>query len=44
MGKFMLGVVVTLAILYPTVTKNLFGKAVDTTNSVATNVIKETSK
>jgi hypothetical protein len=44
MSKFILGVVVTLAILYPAVTKDLFGKAVDTTNSVATNVIKESAK
>jgi hypothetical protein len=44
MTKFILGIVVTLAILYPAVTKDLFGKAVDTTNSVATNVIKESAK
>lgn len=44
MSKFLLGVAVTLAVLYPAVTKELFSKAVDTTNAVATNVIKENSK
>ncbi len=44
MTKFIMGVAVTLAILYPAVTKDLFGKAVDTTNSVATTVIKESAK
>ena len=39
MGKFILGVVVTLAILYPAVTKNLFATAVDTTNAVVTTTI-----
>jgi hypothetical protein len=39
MGKFILGVVVTLAVLYPTVTKNIFGNAVDTTNRVVTTTI-----
>jgi len=39
MGKFILGVVVTLAVLYPAVTKNIFGNAVDTTNSVVTTTI-----
>ena len=36
MGKFILGIVVTLAVLYPAVTKNLFANAVDTTNTVVT--------
>ena len=44
MGKVLLGVVLTLAVLYPAVTKELFGRAVDTTNAVATGVIKETTK
>ena len=39
MGKFFLGVVVTLAVLYPAVTKNVFGTAVDTTNHVVTTTI-----
>ncbi len=44
MAKILLGVVLTLAVLYPAVTKELFGRAVDTTNAVATGVIKETTK
>jgi hypothetical protein len=44
MGKILLGVILTLAVLYPAVTKELFGRAVDTTNAVATGVIKETTK
>lgn len=44
MGKILLGVTLTLAVLYPAVTKDLFGRAVDTTNAVATGVIKETTK
>jgi hypothetical protein len=39
MGKFILGVVITLAVLYPAVTKNIFGNAVDTTNAVVTTTI-----
>lgn len=39
MKYFLLGVVVTLAVLYPTVTKNLFGNVVDTAHTVTTNVI-----
>ncbi len=41
MGKFFLGVVVTLAVLYPAVTKYYFGAAVDTTNSVVTGVMEK---
>jgi hypothetical protein len=41
MGKFILGVVVTLAVLYPAMTKAYFGRAVDTTNSVVTNVMEK---
>jgi len=40
MGKFILGVVVCLAVLYPAVTKDLFGRAVDTTNAVATGAME----
>jgi hypothetical protein len=41
MSKFILGVVVTLAVLYPAVTKNLFGQAVDTTHTVVTTTIEK---
>lgn len=41
MGKFLLGVIVTLAVLYPTMTKTYFGRAVDTTNTVVTNVMEK---
>lgn len=44
MGKVILGVVLTLAVLHPAVTKELFSKVVDTTNAVATNVIKDAVK
>jgi hypothetical protein len=32
MKGFILGIIVTLAVLYPAVTKNLLAQAVDTTN------------
>lgn len=41
MGKFILGIVVTLAVLYPAVTKNVFGTAVDTTNGVVIGVMEK---
>ena len=41
MKGFVLGVVVTLAVLYPTVTKNLLAVAVDTTNGVVTTVLDQ---
>ena len=41
MGKFLLGVIVTLAVLYPAMTKAYFGRAVDTTNAVVTNVMEK---
>lgn len=41
MLKFLLGVFVTLAVLYPAVTKNLVGNAVDTTHSVVTDVMEK---
>lgn len=40
MGKFILGVVVTLAVLYPAVTKNLFAESVDTTHRAVTGVME----
>lgn len=39
MKGFILGVAVTLAVLYPAVTKNLLASAVDATNSVVTGVL-----
>jgi hypothetical protein len=41
MKGFILGVAVTLAVLYPAVTKNLLSSAVDTTNSVVTGVLDQ---
>lgn len=41
MTKFILGVVVTLAVLYPSMTKNLFGRVVDTTHNTVTTVIEQ---
>jgi hypothetical protein len=41
MGKFILGVVVTLAVLYPAVTKVMLSNAVDTTHDVVTNVMEK---
>jgi len=41
MSKFILGVVVTLAVLYPAVTKNIFGTAVDTTHTVVTTTLEK---
>jgi hypothetical protein len=39
MSKFILGVALTLAVMYPAVTKSLFSSAVDTTNAVVTSTI-----
>lgn len=39
MKGFILGVAITLAVLYPAVTKNLLASAVDTTNGVVTGVL-----
>ncbi len=39
MSKFILGIIVTLAVLYPAVTKDLLGRGVDTTHEVVTKVI-----
>jgi hypothetical protein len=44
MGKVLLGVVITLAILYPTVTKYWLGKGVDVAHSVATTAIEQANK
>jgi hypothetical protein len=41
MKGFILGVVVTLAVLYPTVTKNLLAQAIDATNGVVTTVLDQ---
>lgn len=41
MTKFILGVVVTLAVLYPAVTKELFGDVVDVTHSTVTNTMEK---
>jgi len=41
MKGFILGVAVTLAVLYPAVTKNLLAQAVDTTNSMVTGVLDQ---
>jgi hypothetical protein len=40
MKHFLIGVVVTLAVLYPAVTKNLFGQVVDTAHAVTTNILE----
>jgi hypothetical protein len=39
MSKFILGVIVTLAILYPAVTKTVLNGAVDTTHTVVTGAM-----
>lgn len=41
MLKFILGVVATLAVLYPAVTKDLFSDAVDVTHTTVTNVMEK---
>ena len=41
MLKFFLGVVVTLAVLYPAVTKDLFSDAVDVTHTGVTSVMEK---
>jgi hypothetical protein len=44
MFKFILGVIATLAILYPASTKTIFSNLVDSTHSVATQTLKEAQK
>ena len=41
MSKFLLGVVVTLAVMYPVATKHYFGAAVDTTNAVVKHTLEK---
>lgn len=41
MGKFLLGVIVTLAVLYPVATKHYFGTVVDTTNAVVKHTLEK---
>lgn len=41
MFNFALGVIVTLAILYPSTTKHYFGAAVDAVHSIAAPNLKE---
>lgn len=41
MKGFIMGVLVTLAVLYPAVTKNLLAQAVDTTNGVVTTILDQ---
>ena len=44
MFNFALGVIVTLAILYPSTTKHYFGAAVDAAHSIAAPNLKEKDK
>ena len=41
MKGFILGIIVTLAVLYPTVTKNILAQAVDVTNGAVTGVLDQ---
>lgn len=41
MGKVLLGVILTLAVLYPAATKSILGSAVDTAHSVVVGVIEK---
>lgn len=41
MTKFVLGVLATLAIMYPAVTKSFFSEIVDTTNTVVVTTINK---
>jgi hypothetical protein len=41
MKGFILGILVTLAVLYPVVTKNLVSQAVDVTNGVVTQILDQ---
>jgi hypothetical protein len=41
MLKFVAGIVVTLAVLYPAVTKGFFNDAVDVTHTTVTNVMEK---
>lgn len=41
MGKFILGIVFTLAVLYPAVTKVYLSNAVDLTHNVVTGAVEK---
>jgi hypothetical protein len=41
MKGFILGIIVTLAVLYPAVTKNLLAQAVDTTNHAVNGILDQ---
>jgi hypothetical protein len=41
MKNFILGVVATLAVLYPAMTKTFFSNAVDTTHNVVTHALED---
>ena len=44
MGNFILGILITLAVIYPMATKAIVGNAVDTTHNVVTNVMSNTAQ
>jgi hypothetical protein len=44
MKSFILGVLVTLAVLNPAVTKTILANTVDTTHSVVTNIMTNTQE
>lgn len=43
MKYFIIGVICTLAVLYPATTKNFLGMAVDTVHNVVTSVMDKSS-
>jgi hypothetical protein len=44
MKGFILGILVTLAVLYPAVTKVILANTVDTTHQVVTNIMNNTQE
>ena len=44
MKGFILGILVTLAVLYPTVTKVILANTVDNTHQVVTNIMNNTQE
>jgi len=44
MGKFILGVVFTLAVLHPAVTKTVLASIVDTTHNIVTSAVMKNAK
>lgn len=44
MKGFLLGVVVTLAVLYPAVTKSVLSNTVDTTHNVVTGIMNNSQE